>query len=217
MIARPFARAAESAGVARRPLWSTLMKYAVLLLFAALPLWAQEHCGMVMMSLAGSGQSLSSADAVATGWKMSQAYAKVTISVSLDSAGYDDYFIATAYLVRQLGPGTTRNQEISESRFEVPPSYQGEFVLFENLNLAPGEYWLVFDRPPYAERGEKEWNLSTFEHMTVATGITFLGSKAYSYVNHRTDYLPDATYITTDGLQGYPVLITGIPLYFGVR
>ena len=189
------------------------MKCAVVLFFVALSSQAQEHCGSLMLAIDGGGRTGTKADALAIGWKLPQPYRNVTIAVRLDSGGYDDYSIGSAYLMRQVGPGTTRYAEVSASDFELPPAYEGELTLFHDLDLTPGEYWIVFERPSYAKRGEPEWGVGKLQDLTVANGILFLGTKAYSYVNHRARYLPDASFMTTDGLQGYPLLIKGIPIF----
>lgn len=211
MFAPAFRRPAESALVAHRPLPSARMKSAVLAALLCLPLSAQEHCP-ILFAAGGEDRQGTKADALAIGWALAQPHRNVTISVQADS-GYDDYSIVTAYLMRRIGPSVSRNAEIARTTYELPPSFDGSWVLFDGLDLEAGEYWLVFERPPHAERGEPEWLVSTIKGIRSANGTRFLGTRYYSYVNHRAEYTPAAMYGQTTTLQGYQVAVTGVAVY----
>jgi hypothetical protein len=192
---------------------SGIMKAAVLAALLALPAAAQ-HYGpppALVFAAGGDERNATKADALAIGWVMARPHYDVTISVSADS-GHDDYTVVTAYLMRRIGPSTSKSAEVARTSYELPPSFDGSWVLFEHLELSAGEYWLVFERPPHAEHGEPEWLVSTLRGIRAADGTRFLGTRYYSYVNHRTDYLPDATYTATTSLQGYAIAVSGVPV-----
>jgi hypothetical protein len=201
----------ESEPMAHRPLPFGRMKSAVLAALLCLPLSAQEHCPIVFAA-GGEERQGTKADALAIGWALAQPHRNVTISVHADS-GYDEYTIVTAYLMRRIGPSVSKNAEVARTTYELPPSFDGSWVLFEGLDLEEGEYWLVFERPPHAERGEPEWLVSTIRGIKSTTGTRFLGTRYYSYVNHRAEYTPAAMYGQTMGLQGYQVAVTGAPVF----
>ncbi len=184
------------------------MKSAVLAALLCLPLSAQEHCPTVFAA-GGSSRQGTKADALAIGWALAHPHRNVTVSVWADS-GYDDYTIVTAYLMRRIGPSVNKNAEVARTTYELPPSFDGSWILFEGLHLPAGEYWLVFERPPHAERGEPEWFVSTIRGIRSSNGTQFLGTRYYSYVNHRTDYTPAAMYGQTTTLLGYQVAVTGV-------
>ncbi|HEY0159147.1 MAG TPA: hypothetical protein VGF28_17805 [Thermoanaerobaculia bacterium] len=188
------------------------MKSAVLAALLCLPLSlsAGEHCPLLFAARGGDTRG-SKADALAIGWAFALPHRNVTISVRADS-GYDDYSIVTTYLMRRIGPSTSKSAEVAQTSYELPPSFDGSWILFDGLDLPAGEYWLVFERPPHAERGEPEWIVSTIDGIHSTNGTKFLGTKYYSYVNHRTDYTPAAMYGQTTTLQGYQVAVTGIPV-----
>jgi hypothetical protein len=187
------------------------MKAAVLAALLALPASSQPYCQRdVVFSAAGQRPQEIKADALAIGWSIMFPYRDVTISVEVDSK-VDDYSLVTAYLVTRIGPSTHPTAEIARTAYELPPSFDGSWVLFEGLDLLPGEYWIVFERPPHAERGEAKWRVATLTGFSFSYGTQLLGTRSYSYVNHRTDYLPAAHYGETSTLQGYPISVRGIP------
>ena len=189
------------------------MKAAVLAALLALPVAAQYHGPppALVISMAGDGTELTKADALAMGWLMGRMHYDVTISVHAES-GYDDHSIVTAYLMRRIGLSTSKSAEVARTSYELPPWFNGKWVLFEDLELPAGEYWLVFERPPHAEHGAPEWLVSRLSGFQAQDTTRFLGTRYYSYVNHRTDYIPDATYTPTTKLQGYAIEITGVPV-----
>jgi hypothetical protein len=189
------------------------MQAAVLAMLLSASVFPPHHYPPeVVFAASGERVETSKADALAIGWSMLRPYRNVTISVRADS-GHDDYTVVTAYLMTRIGPLTHPTAEIARTSYELPPSFDGSWVLFENLDLPAGEYWLVFERPPHAEHGEPEWRILSLKGFTLGMGNRFLGTRAYSYVNHRTEYLPDATYTETRALQGYAVTISGVPEY----
>lgn len=189
------------------------MKAAVVAALLALPVAAQHYCPppALVISAAAEGTEYTKADALAIGWVMGRAHYDVRISVHAET-GFDDHSIVTAYLMRQIGPSTSKSAEVARTSYELPPWYNGEWVLFEDLDLPAGEYWLVFERPPQATHDAPEWLVSRLSGFQVQDTTRFLGTRYYSYVNYRTDYIPDATYTTTMKLQGYAIAVSGVPV-----
>jgi len=188
------------------------MQAIVLAALLSTSLFPPPHCPPAAI-FGASGQQMvtSKADALAIGWSMARPHRNVSISVRAES-GYDDYSIVRAYLMTRIGPSTHPSAEIARTAYELPPSFDGSWILFEGLDLPAGEYWLVFERPPHAERGEPEWLVSSIQGIRAGNGTQFLGTRSYSYVNHRTDYTPAAHYGQTAGLVGYAVAVSGIPV-----
>jgi hypothetical protein len=91
---------------------------------------------------------LGSLGAWAAGWSQTGTYADVTITAEIDP-GTGSGTSGTAYLMTQVGPGTTVAEQIATASFSATGA---EFTpvlntLFTGLTLGPGNYYLVLTSP----------------------------------------------------------------------
>ena len=111
---------------------------------------------------------------VAVGWSQERAFHEVTISALLGNGGGPA--AGRAYLMRSVGPGTTRADEVAKRYYDLPPDFTGMVPLFSGLDLGPGRYWLVLwnrggGRSSYANVG-----VASPLSLSLAPGSRYLGS-----------------------------------------
>lgn len=113
------------------------------------------------------------------GWSTNLHYQEVSVAAWLGNGGGSAAGIA--YLMRRIGAGATRAEQVAVRHFDLPLGFNGMFTLFSGLDLAPGRYWLIFWEPEapfsYANlglggRGEGE----PLNELTLAPGSRYLTS-----------------------------------------
>ena len=113
-------------------------------LFLCLLILFSPFSGKCATILSVSGQieggfyGISASQAAATSWSQSATYADTGISALLSNGPAN----GTAYLMSSIGPGTTPADEIARANFQFPSSTT-MVVLFDDLTLSPGTYYLV--------------------------------------------------------------------------
>lgn len=98
---------------------------ASLLLFmvlGAIPSTGEEH--RAILGIGGEGSWGVGIKGRAVGWSLSRPYQNVTISAKLGNGG--GQATLDAYLMRSVGPGTTRRDEVASTSLDLPiPSTTG--------------------------------------------------------------------------------------------
>jgi hypothetical protein len=79
-----------------------------------------------------------------TSWSSTQTYSNVGIAFE----SIFGPFTGTAYLMTQIGPGTTTAQQVASSSYSVLDSSLSLTNLFTGLTLGPGTYFLVVTSGP---------------------------------------------------------------------
>ncbi len=129
----------------------------------------------VLFTTPASPPNLGSEDAAVGAWSQTSSAANVSIAAMLDSAvaPYTAAFSGDAFLMSQVGSGTTTAQQLATASYSVPANSDGLVTLFSGLNLLPGNYFLVVD----VTSGVGGWDGSTYPPLLVtASGVTFLGT-----------------------------------------
>jgi len=82
------------------------------------------------------------------GWSLSNTFDNVAITAEIDP-GTDSGGSGTAYLMTQIGPGTTVANQIGTATFTASgPAFTAQLnTLFTGLALGPGNYYLVLSSP----------------------------------------------------------------------
>ncbi|HJQ41379.1 MAG TPA: hypothetical protein VKB93_29920 [Thermoanaerobaculia bacterium] len=124
----------------------------------------------------------------AVGWVLNGEHHHVTVSAHLGNGGGRAPF--EAYLMRTIGPGTTRRDEIAGESFDLPYPFDGWVDLFTDLDLAPGEYWLIIGRSKETAFSSINWFVETPRQLTGSCTFRYLGSQSYIFYSDTADYLP---------------------------
>jgi len=153
-----------------------------------------------------TAQGISGNGTTAESWTSSGGFTGVTISVNIGSTDANNAS-GTAWLMTQIGPGTTTSQQVATTNF-VAPTVVNFFTspplttLFTGLSLPPGTYYLVLTSPS----GSVAWQLGG--SATPGIGVTFQGTQsAFGGVN--SSFPPASSFSAnarTFGLQ-----VTGAP------
>jgi hypothetical protein len=105
---------------------------------------------------------------IATSWSSTGAYSGVTITADLIGFGIAD---VTAYLMTQIGPGTTTSAQVALNtvRVSTPQTY----TLFSDLSLGPGSYDLVLSTATPSESAG--WSFVVANQLVTIDAATAFG------------------------------------------
>ena len=182
-----------------------------LLLFMVLgttPLAGHEQ--KAILGIGGEGAWGVGINGRAVGWSLSQPHNNVSVSANLGNGGGHAYF--DAYLVRSVGPGTTRGDEVARTSLDLPYPFADWVTLFEGLELEAGEYWLVIAKP--RDRAHSSINWFATDRMTLrgSCDIQYLGTKSYTLPSDAATYLPASKFAATDLMSyGFGIRVSGTP------
>ena len=142
-------------------------------------------------------------------WTQSGSYSGVTIAADLAGTGGVSPHVGTgtAYLMEQLGPGTTAANEVA-APFDVtaPPPSITMTTLFSGLTLGPGTYYLLVDE---TNPGDLAWLSANSPSFTLDSGVTDVSSFGIS--GSVASFSPASSFklINTDYI--FSVTATGVP------
>lgn len=123
-------------------------------------------------------------------WSQTSLFSDVSVSAELDGVG--STINGTAYLMTQVGSGTTTANQVASASFTVstPPFEPDLTTLFSSLTLGPGTYYLVIT----ASGGG--WEISNPSATVItAPGVTLVdGNYTTSPGNMDQPYPPDDTF-----------------------
>ena len=127
------------------PTWSQADRLVRLFLLLIALGHASSGGSIVSVSgpLDGGYYALSNSQVAASSWTSPRTYTGVTIAALLTSSVGQQ---GMAYLMTQIGPGTTTASEIARDSFSFP-SAVSPVTLFSNLTLLAGTYYLVLASP----------------------------------------------------------------------
>lgn len=173
-------------------------------LLLALPLF-----GDTIISAAGSEAGSTGIETLSQGWSTHQRFRNVTISAHLSNGGGSARGIA--YLMRTIGPGTTCASEVASVQFDLPLGYDGMYTLFTGLDLAAGDYWLVFSKPRRGPFSYANWTLSTPRDLTLNPRVRYLGMAWVDSEDRIAEYVPASDFNVLTDQFPYRFEVTGDP------
>lgn len=158
--------------------------------------------------------------AVEASWNELGSFSNVSIAAELDP-GPLGLISATAYLMTQVGPGTTIANQLAVT---APVSVTGtEFHptlvnLFSGLNLGPGSYYVVLSAPAtgFQSGGWEIGNLGNVP--TTGSGITLIDPDSTTGAVEGVAAFPPATAFISSGqilqyrVSGDPVVVSEPPI-----
>lgn len=124
----------------------------------------------------------------AVGWYFSQPRSHITVSARLGNGGGHAYL--DAYLMKRIGPGTTRKDEIARTSLDLPYPYDGWVDLFTDLDLDGGYYWLVIAKPWEKSHSSINWFVAQPPGHRDTCGVHSLGSQSYTFHFDAASYIP---------------------------
>lgn len=99
----------------------------------------------------------------AVSWTETTSWAGVTIAAPLLDISSSSPALGTAFLMMQIGPGTTPASEIgSPFAIDITNTSYVLTTLFSGLSLGPGTYYLVIDGSPNAATTHLLWSVGAF-------------------------------------------------------
>lgn len=127
------------------------------------------------------------------GWSQTSGYTNVTITAEIDP-GTGSGTSGTAYLMSQIGPGTTTAQQIATASFSATGAAFTPVLntLFTGLTLGPGNYYLVL-----SSASGLGWAETNGTSPVTAAGVSLI-SNASNYGNPLQTYAPASNFSSND-------------------
>ena len=145
---------------------------------------------------------------LAIGWQQTAGFNNVSISAAIGTTNPANDQI-TAYLLDQIGPGTTAADEITSgivtlpvvSDFNTIPAYT---TIFSGLTLPSGNYFLVLTSP--LDDNSKHWSRVDPAATTISTDLS-ISNVTSSYDGYGADptYAPASTFIASSFFKAFEV------------
>lgn len=167
---------------------------------------ARQH-RPVVLSIGGEVITASPVKGRALGWWLRSPHCHVTIAARLGNGGGEASGVA--YLMRAIGPGTSPDDEIAQTPFELPYPFDGWIPLFTNLDLPMGEYWLVIAKPRDKTFSSINWILANPMLLNASSAIRYIGTTSYTYDSDVADYIPASKFGPKYEPYGFEVEIVG--------
>ncbi len=151
----------------------TTTRYFVLL--AAACLGAPAFASTIVSDTYNGVSSGSASGFYAVTWTQTSTYANVSIGANLAANNGLSTATGTAYLMNQVGPGTTPANEVTTPFAISVPGNPGINVmtpLFTGLTLGPGTYYLVIAPTSVGQADSLAWDLASSPSRTLDSGVT---------------------------------------------
>jgi hypothetical protein len=181
------------------------MKYAILIVGLFAPIGTAFASPITIISATGgqNGQDVLSS-AAGESWTQTGTYSGVTVSaVLIGGAGKS----ATAYLMNQIGPGTTAaNEVVAPFAISDPLASSSSIMLFSGLTLGPGTYYLLIDGTNAAN--PVGWPGTIGPTYTEDTGVS--GVQELVVSGTEASFSPASTFSTTSS-GAFFFSVTGTP------
>jgi hypothetical protein len=158
----------------------------------------------------GSTLSLGAANqTLVTSWSSTVAYSNVSIGFQSNFGPFN----GTAYLMTQIGPGTTSAQQVGTSSYSVISGTPSLTNLFSGLSLGPGSYYLVVTSGLLPPGG---WDTPfTAGPAVVSTGVGVVRGAQYivndSLGSLNLAYLPASSFADLNSVYDLEFQVTGSP------
>jgi hypothetical protein len=122
------------------------------------------------------------------GWVMRGEHHHVTVSAHLGNGGGHAYI--DAYLMKRIGPGATTGDEIAFASFDLGFPFDDWVDVFADLDLEPGEYWLIIAKPKEKAHSSINWFVFQPKRVGGSCSARFIGSQSFTFQSDAADYLP---------------------------
>jgi hypothetical protein len=181
---------------------------AVLLLIVATPLLAQEVLRASILATEGAMTWPVAINGQAVGWYLEDPREAVTVSARLGNGGGHAY--VAAYLMKEIGPGTTEKDEIARTTFDLAYPHDGWVPLFENVDLEAGTYWLIVAQAPERAHSSINWFVAQPFGTVRSCGVRYIGSRSYTFHGDAAEYLPASKFAKKYEPYGFQFELTAV-------
>jgi hypothetical protein len=188
------------------------MKYALLTaaLLAGMNFATAGPITIVSDSGTGNGQDILSVVA-GEEWTQTGSYSGVTISATL-AGGVVFPGTGIAYLMNQIGPGTTAaNQLASPFAVTAPTASNSSITLFSGLTLGPGTYYLLITGSSSTPVGWPGTSNPTYTEDAGVSGVAELLTSTQATYAPASTFTPSSSGAFFFGVTGTPVVGTTTP------
>ncbi len=124
----------------------------------------------------------------AVGWVLSSEHHHVIVSAHLGNGGGRAKF--EAYLMKRIGPDATPGDEIAWTSLDLQYPFDDWVDLFTDLDLGPGEYWLIIAKPKDTAFSSINWFVLPSGHHSGPCTMRFLAPQSFTFRSDAADYLP---------------------------
>jgi len=142
----------------------------------------------------------------AVGWELTRPHHNVEVSARLGNGGGHAYF--DAYLMRAIGPDASWRDEVAYAPFDLTYPADGWVTLFEDLDLEPGEYWLVVAKPTEKAHSSINWIVATPMSLRSTCDVRYLGTKSFTFLTDTAEYLPASKFASKYEPYGFQMALT---------
>ena len=132
----------------------------------------------------------------AVGWFLKGEHHHVSVSAHLGNGG--GRASVEAYLMRSIGAGTNRGDEVAWTSMDLKYPFDGWVDLFTDLDLGPGEYWLIIAKPKETAFSSINWFVLQPRDWGGACDSILLGAKSYTFQTDTAEYLPASKFERKD-------------------
>ena len=171
--------------------------------------WSAQAGPITIVSDAGSpgnGQHILSPVAGET-WTQTGTYSGVTIQASLVGSGdFVNALTGTAYLMSQVGPGTTTANQLATPFAISLASGLTNVTLFTGLTLGPGTYYLLINGGTLPVG----WGVTSTPSFTTDAGISGIAELTLS--GGQAGYAPASSFTTPTSGEQFLFTVTGTPV-----
>ena len=112
---------------------------------------------------------------LAVSWTQTTSYTDVSVEADLAANNGLSEAIGTAYLMKEIGAGTTAiSDEIASAPVSVSgnPGLDNLTSVFSSLSLGPGTYYLVIEPASVNNVDSLEWDMAGMPSQTFGTGVS---------------------------------------------
>jgi hypothetical protein len=193
----------------RSAMWSLLL----IILFAVSPLVAQplpepEPERTAILQIGGKLAWGIGITGQAVGWELSQPHHHVTVAAHLGNGGGHAYM--EAYLMRAIGFDASSRDEVAYASFDLTYPHDGWITLFADLDLEPGEYWLVVAKPKEKAHSSINWMVATPMSLISTCDVRYLGTKSFTFLSDTAEYLPASKFESKYEPYGFQMALTDV-------
>jgi len=144
-------------------------------------------------------------------WTQNGTYTDVTIgaNIAVENGNPSEEATGTAFLMTQIGTGTTSAEEIATGAVTVKgnPGLNNMTTIFSDLSLGPGTYYLVIDPSSVNQISSMDWDAAGTPTQTLGIGVSDV--MAFSATTTNASFAPANTFTTG---QLTPIFsVTGTP------
>jgi hypothetical protein len=190
---------------------SVLRSLLLIIVFAVSPLVAQplpepEPERTAILQIGGKLAWGIGITGQAVGWELARPHHHVAVAAHLGNGGGHAYM--EAYLMRAIGFDASSRDEVAYASFDLTYPNDGWITLFADLDLEPGEYWLVVAKPKEKAHSSINWMVATPMNLSSTCDVRYIGTKSFTFLSDTAEYLPASKFESKYEPYGFQMALT---------